>query len=101
MMGSRSRYIMHYPNVLEVWPFKIGTNLFQAEVQGLEAIGFKLEDGTGSEVQMVLDSSFIKEEDSNLRTIEIDFVGQDVSMYKEMSLMSQDPLTRLETIVQL
>ena len=45
MKGTRSRNIMHYPTIPEKWPVKAGTNLTQAEVLGLEAAGFKLEDG--------------------------------------------------------
>ena len=43
-MGTRSKYVMHYPIVPNVWPIKEGTNLSQAEVDGLESAGFMLEE---------------------------------------------------------
>jgi hypothetical protein len=42
---AHSKWIVHYPDVLQTWPVMEGTNLTQAEVEGLEAVGFKIDDG--------------------------------------------------------
>jgi hypothetical protein len=36
---------MHYLDIPEMWPLKVGTNLTQTEVEGLEVAGFKIGDG--------------------------------------------------------
>lgn len=51
VMGGRSKYIMHYADVPEVWPVMMGTNLSQIEIQGLESAGFKLDEGFVSHVK--------------------------------------------------
>lgn len=40
---TRSKWILHYPPIPDIWPVKVGTNLSQVEVEGLEAIGFKFD----------------------------------------------------------
>jgi hypothetical protein len=42
---AHSKWIVHYPDVPRIWPVMEGTNLTQAEVEGLEAAGFKIDDG--------------------------------------------------------
>jgi hypothetical protein len=41
---AHSKWIVHYPDVPLTWPVMEGTNLTQAEVEGLEAVGFKIDD---------------------------------------------------------
>jgi hypothetical protein len=36
--------ILHYPDIPDVWPIAVGTNLSQIEVEDLEAAGFVLDD---------------------------------------------------------
>jgi hypothetical protein len=42
-MVTRSRWILHYPAIPNMWHVMVGTNLTQAEVEGLEAVGFKID----------------------------------------------------------
>jgi hypothetical protein len=42
---GQTRCVVHYPNIPEMWPVKVGTNLTQTEVEGLESAGFKIDDG--------------------------------------------------------
>jgi hypothetical protein len=42
---AHSKWIVHYPDVPQTWPVMEGTNLTQAKVEGLEATGFKIDDG--------------------------------------------------------
>jgi hypothetical protein len=42
---AHSRWIVHYPDVPQMWPVKTGTSLTQAEVEDLEVAGFKIDDG--------------------------------------------------------
>jgi hypothetical protein len=42
-VSTRSRWILHYPPIPDIWPVKVGTNLSQVEVEGLEAAGFKFD----------------------------------------------------------
>jgi hypothetical protein len=42
---DQTRCVMHYLDILEMWPVKVGTNLIQTEVEGLESTGFKIDDG--------------------------------------------------------
>jgi hypothetical protein len=42
---AHSKWIVHYPDVLQTWPMMEGTNLTQAEVEGLEVARFKINDG--------------------------------------------------------
>jgi hypothetical protein len=37
--------MIHYPNVPQIWPVKVGTSITQAEVEDLEAVGFHIDDG--------------------------------------------------------
>jgi hypothetical protein len=39
---AHSKWIVHYLDVPRIWPVMEGTNLTQAEVEGLEAVGFKM-----------------------------------------------------------
>jgi hypothetical protein len=41
---AHSKWIVHYPDVPHSWPVMEGTNLTQAEVEGLKAAGFKIDD---------------------------------------------------------
>lgn len=51
MMAGRSKYIMHYADVPEIWPVIAGTNLSKIEIEGLEFVGFKLDEGFVSHVE--------------------------------------------------
>jgi hypothetical protein len=42
---AHSKWIVHYPDVPQTWLVMEGTNLTQAEVEGLEVAGFKIDDG--------------------------------------------------------
>jgi hypothetical protein len=44
VMGQ-TRCVVHYPDIPEMWPVKVDTNLTQTEVEGLESAGFKIDDG--------------------------------------------------------
>ena len=39
------RCIVHYPEIPEMWLMKVGTNLTQIKVEGLESASFKIDDG--------------------------------------------------------
>jgi hypothetical protein len=41
---AHSKWIVHYLDVPHSWPVMEGTNLTQAEVEGLKAAGFKIDD---------------------------------------------------------
>jgi hypothetical protein len=42
---AQSKCVIHYPEVPQIWPVKVGTSLTQAEVEDLEAAGFQIDDG--------------------------------------------------------
>jgi hypothetical protein len=42
---AQSKCVIHYPDVPQIWPVKVGTSLTQAEVEDLEAAGFQIDDG--------------------------------------------------------
>jgi hypothetical protein len=39
------KWMIHYPNVPQIWPIKVETSLTQGEVEDLEAAGFQIDDG--------------------------------------------------------
>jgi hypothetical protein len=42
---TRSKWIIHYPQIPHAWPVKVGTNLTQVEVEALEVVGFQIDSG--------------------------------------------------------
>jgi hypothetical protein len=63
-VSTRSRWILYYPPIPDIWPIKVGTNLSQVEVEGLEAASFKFDYGKREEkrqdhVQATCESSLV------------------------------------------